>query len=733
MKIRSHLRLMIGAVLLPVLLFATVLTALFWMQQRTLYDQRFLEGVRAMTIALDTEIDSSVRLLQNFSLEVGSNQRNDFVEPAQRMLATQPLWSMIGVTDLSRAHVMTLDRHQQQVADLLDADTFERVLATKRPALSGLLPTAGSARFVTIIAVPVLTGDEVTQVLYAGIEQPVWQRFIAQYPVPADATVTLLDQNRIIVARTLNSSRWIGMAPKPEFGRAVASQVEGAYRTIGLEGQEFYTAHRRSLTWDWSMATGVPVHGLEAGLRGSAIAMAAGAALTLALAAVLTAVFGRRIAKPIALLAHSAPSLVGDAHPDMRPLQRIAEVADVARAFASAGTLLREREQALSTALDREQQARSEAEAANRAKDEFLAMLSHELRNPLNAIASALVVLENAAINPQTSVRARQVIDRQTRHLRDLVDDLLDVARVTSGKIVLHLQALNLREAVDRALSLQQDSRPDPSAPLEHHLHLNCVDVWVSADETRLQQIIGNLLDNAMKYTPRGGAIDVSVHIDAQDAVLTIRDDGAGIAAEFLPRVFDLFIQGERTLARSEGGLGLGLTLVRRLVELHRGRVAASSPGVGQGSTFSVRLPRIAAPTQTALPPTPLVSQKPGLNIVIVEDNDDSRESLQILLQLQGHRVSAASDGPSGAQKIIESRPTVAVIDIGLPGCDGFEVARRVRAALPSIAVTLIALTGYGQDENREEAHSAGFDAYLVKPLDIVALRALLEPLTAAS
>jgi CheY-like chemotaxis protein len=209
--------------------------------------------------------------------------------------------------------------------------------------------------------------------------------------------------------------------------------------------------------------------------------------------------------------------------------------------------------------------------------------------------------------------------------------------------------------------------------------------------------------------------------------VLAVSDDGAGIAPEFLSRIFDLFSQGERTLDRAAGGLGLGLTVVRRLVELHRGHIAAASAGVGQGATFTVRLPAIAAPKPDVEPVPAVVKERRALRILIVEDNDDSRESLQMLLRLQGHEVHAAADGPSGVEQAVALLPDFAVVDIGLPGCDGYEVARQVRAAAPDSSITLIALTGYGQEENRQQAEQAGFDTYLVKPLDVVALKKLFE------
>jgi signal transduction histidine kinase len=372
--------------------------------------------------------------------------------------------------------------------------------------------------------------------------------------------------------------------------------------------------------------------------------------------------------------------------------------------------------------LAREHAARAEAEAASRGKDELLAMLGHELRNPLAAITTACRLLHDAEAPPEALQRAREILLRQNAHLAHLVDDLLDVARVTSGKIVLTPRPLELAQVVRQAVgTLAASGRTS-----RHRLGLDLAPVWVDADGTRLEQVVANLVGNALKFTPAGGAIEVAVREEDGEAVLTVRDTGAGIDAALLPRVFDLFVQAPEGPQRGSGGLGLGLTLVRRIAELHGGRVEARSDGPGRGSTFVVRLPALAPPAPApAAPARPEPAARRG-RILLIEDNADARELLRISLERAGHEVHEAGDGPAGLDALLRLRPDVALVDVGLPGFDGHELARRARAALDG-AVYLIALTGYGQPEDRRQALAAGFDAHLVKPVDPPVLLATLR------
>ena len=369
-------------------------------------------------------------------------------------------------------------------------------------------------------------------------------------------------------------------------------------------------------------------------------------------------------------------------------------------------------EQERAVLLDRERAARAEAEAANHAKDEFLAMLSHELRNPLAAIGNATQALVEFEGQHSFAGRAVEIIKRQTRHLTRLVDDLLDVGRVTAGKVVLTRERVNLADAVERSLAACADA----GRLQDHRTDVELAPVWVNADPDRLSQVIDNLLTNAIKYTPARGLIRVQTLVEGDQAVLRVQDSGIGIASDLLPRVFDLFTQGQRSLDRAQGGLGIGLTLVRRLVELHGGRVAAASDGPSKGSTFIVRLPR-AEPRRTDQSPPATIAPTPSAKrILIIEDDADGREALRMQLLMAGHEVHEAKDGESGIEISQRVRPDVVILDVGLPGLDGYEVARRLKRT--QSCPRLVAVTGYGQPEDRQRARTAGFDKHLTKPVD---------------
>jgi signal transduction histidine kinase/CheY-like chemotaxis protein len=375
-------------------------------------------------------------------------------------------------------------------------------------------------------------------------------------------------------------------------------------------------------------------------------------------------------------------------------------------------------------------------EEADRRKDEFLAMLGHELRNPLAAIQNALALLTRDPDRDARTERQHDVIERQLRHLCRMVDDLLDVSRITQGKVVLQSQLTDLRQVVDAAMNTFESSER-----LQHHVVTvtsASSRVSVNGDPVRLEQIVWNLLSNAVKYTPEGGHIWVTVSGQDGEAILSVRDDGIGIPVAMLPRVFEPFIQLEHSLDRAQGGLGLGLPLVRNLIMLHGGSIRATSDGKGRGTEFVVRLP--LAPGASEMPePTPVDEpaidtprtepERDGrpLHILVVDDNDDGRETMHELLSVLGHQVEVAVDGFSGIEKALACRPELAIIDIGLPGCDGYEVARRIRRELNGGSPWLVAMSGYGQPEDRRRALDAGFDRHLVKPVSYEALTSLLR------
>jgi len=380
-------------------------------------------------------------------------------------------------------------------------------------------------------------------------------------------------------------------------------------------------------------------------------------------------------------------------------------------------------------------EARANAEAANRAKDEFLAMLGHELRNPLAPILTALELMRLR--DPEAFVRERTTIERQVQHLVRLVEDLLDVSRITRGKVSLDRHPVDLADVVAKAIEMA-------SPLLEKQAHRLTTDVplglRVDGDEARLAQVIANLLTNAAKYTDAGGDIEVTGDVAAggHTVELRVRDTGIGIAQELLPKVFDLFTQGERTLDRREGGLGLGLSIARSLVEMHGGTVTAASDGPGRGSTFTVRLPRL---DERSLEPPEVEHATLRMRaselvpatarVLIVDDNREAAEVLAQALEATGFSTCVAFDAPQALDRAATFRPDIAVLDIGLPVMDGYELARRLREMPATRTVTLVAITGYGQESDHQASTDAGFAAHLVKPVELRRVTDLLDRLVA--
>jgi PAS domain S-box-containing protein len=379
--------------------------------------------------------------------------------------------------------------------------------------------------------------------------------------------------------------------------------------------------------------------------------------------------------------------------------------------------------------LEEELRSRSEALAgADREKDEFLSVLAHELRNPLAPVVYALRLLDDKPLDDPDRWYIRRIVDRQMRRLARLIDDLLDVSRIRTGKVELRKSRVDLNtiahHAVDGIRPLCEDRGHTLSVSLPPE------PIWVDADSNRIEQVLANLLSNAVKFTENGGHLSLAAERRAQEVVVRVRDDGVGIPADLLPRIFDLFMQGDRSLDRSRDGLGIGLTLSKRLLELHGGTLEAFSEGIGQGSEFVVRLPLL--PSFAAPDEEPVHRDEPParpLRVLVVDDSEDTTELLGALLEMAGHSIQVAHTGPAAVDAAAVFRPDAVILDIGLPGLDGYQVAGRLRESALGKDVMLIAATGYGQEEDRRRSREAGFDRHLVKPIDPAELQRLLSEL----
>jgi signal transduction histidine kinase/ActR/RegA family two-component response regulator len=713
----------VTATALPVLVLAVAVVVLVQRDRQASVEAGLQQTARAVALAVDRELDSSVTALRTLAGAPALDDRDfaGFYEHARRAREANPRWLTVYLVERSGRQVMTLLRPLGTV--LPDAGAFDYVRAvrdTGRPFVSDLAFGPVSQRHIITVNVPVVRRGRVAFILGASVQTDTFADLLGGQVRAPGSLAAIRDRTDALVARSHDHARHVGSRPAPEVRdrvEAARRQGEGLFEAISLDGVRVQTAVSRVPTADFLVLVAAPA------ARGDALwwllAIGAGVILVAALAgAVLVA---RRIGRSIAALSRSAAELAGGEPISPALPSPVAEVAAVRETIVRAAAALQEREAERARRLAAEA-AQAEAEQMSREKDNFLAMLAHELRNPLGAIASAASVLDREGAAGRSAARARDIVARQVGHLSGIVDDLLDVSRVTMGKIGLTRQPVDLAEVVRRSV----DDFAADGRSARHHVTLSAAPAWVDGDATRLEQIVGNLLGNALKYTPAGGCIDVRVSTEGPDALVHVRDDGIGIPGDRLPDVFKLFFQGERPLDRSPGGLGIGLTLVKRLTELHGGSVSATSAGQGAGSAFTVRLPRILPPPAVPDPGVTAVRHGRRLRILVVEDHADAREMLRTALELLGHAVIEAGDGEAAIDRAAAGPPDVAIVDLGLPGLDGYEVARRIREQPGGKAILLVALTGYGQAEDRRRSAESGFDLHIVKPVEPEALEQVI-------
>ncbi|HVR30978.1 MAG TPA: ATP-binding protein [Thermoanaerobaculia bacterium] len=595
---------------------------------------------------------------------------------------------------------------------------LRQLFDTGQPVYSDLSADAASKRPEVSLDVPVVRDGRVVYSLRMTMSPQGFAHLLQEEATPHGAFAGLLDRRGVMVARSADHERFLGLPANPAL-RGALGREERWGRGTSLDGTPVYFAWDRSPLTGWVAFVALREAARYGPGQRSMLLWGGGAAVFLALGVALAIRVARRVTTPLDTLARSA-HLVQEGKPVAVPRTAVREVTALYGALAVAADVMRrhaaERERRLAAEIGRRQ-----AEEENRSKDEFVAMLSHELRNPLAAISNAASFL-SLVEKDERGAHAREIIVRQTHHLSRLLDDILDLSRTISGKVVLEVQPIDLGAVALRAAETVNETGKTAG----HELIVHADPAVVAGDRVRLEQVAVNLLTNAIRHTPPGGRIEIETLTEGGEAVLRVRDNGSGIAPQTLPRVFDLFFQVQSPLGGMRRGLGIGLTLVRRLVEQHGGTVEAASAGLGKGSEFTVRLPLSTRPVAApeAQPAAGLGGDR--LSIVMVEDNADARDVLRLLLEAEGHRVEVAADGPAGLALILERRPDVALIDIGLPGCDGFEVAHRVRESPAGRRVRLIAMTGYGREDDRKRGAEAGFDVYLVKPIDG---RRLLEQL----
>lgn len=729
MRIRSHLLLLTTLVLLPGFFAAVVAVTQLRASEREVALRGLRETVRATALLVDGEVQRSLG-----ALEVLANsealKNGDLAALYKQAAASDQkpdVWTLV-LDDTGQQLLNTKVIFGSALPPPSAKLRTSAVLQTKRMMVSDLFVSPVTGEMLTTMYIPAQAlADGRKTVIARSFSVNHWRRIDIRAEGHENWIIAILDRNGKFIWRSHREAEFLGKQARPELVGAAAAASSGMVRHPTLEGIESYDAFTKSELTGWTIAVAAPVATIDASGTQPALWLIAGITLAFGIALAGAKFLSGMLLRAIDTASRAASALGRGERPEL-PHTAVLEVDALHRALGNAARILGD-EQATRQAVEREREqllenerlAREAAQQENLSKDRFLALLGHELRNPLAAIVGAGDVLSRAPQDAAIQSRFTAVIQRQSRHMARIVDDLLEVSRMLSGKIELKTQPLDLAVCVRNGV----DSLRASTRGREHAWTVLTDEVWVQGDGVRLEQIINNLAVNALQFSPPGAVIDVAVFADDGDAVFEVSDAGPGIAADLLPKMFEPFVQGPPLAGRQPSGLGIGLALAKQLVELHGGTIQARPGKAGQGTTFSVRLPMIGAAVSSLAAPE---AQTPSAcHVLLVDDNDDARAPLSHLLRSMGYDVSEAGDGDTALKAATERLPDVVVMDLGLPEKSGYVVAAAFRA-LPALAqVPLIALSGYGQTIDRVAARAAGFDAHLTKPVTVETLSQAIE------
>lgn len=730
MNVRSHLGLLVLAVLLPVVLFSAVVLSYLIAAEREAVLRGMQELSRATVLVMDREMAAAMAVAQSLgtSRMLAKGDFGDFYQQAKTANAGSKV--NLALIDESGHQLLNTAVPLGAVISPPTNITTERVrnvFANNKPSYTNLLKGRATNKYVVAAEFPVRINDGRRFLINQWMFSSHLNNLIPSKNISKTWVISVFDREGVTIARNTGIDEYVGNPPMEKQRDMILSGFEGISRGYIRDGIEVYGAWTRSSVTGWTVGVGVPAAEIEYAAVRSVALTALGFLVAILFAVTGAILFSRRLVGAIEKASTSA-SLLG--HRKVPPLEdlRVTEMNQLQMALHQAGNLLLESEAARVRHLEEAEQARTVAEKAqavaeaqNRAKDDFLAMLGHELRNPLAAISSGVTLLDMPNIDAERSMKAKGIIARQTNHLSHLVDELLDAHRILNGKITLTKTAIDLQAAVQSCLSAF-DARGATSA---HRMLVELTSAIIEADATRLEQMISNLIENALKYTQEGGTIKISVKTQENLAIFAVEDTGVGIPPELLSRAVEVFVQG-KVINRSKGGLGIGLAVVDSLAKQHGATLVAESPGINQGSVFSIRFHLAENYSAPAATQKSVHRPKTG-KIIVIEDNRDVREMMCAMLGEYEFEVISSENGQSGIESAYANLPDAALVDIDLPDMSGYEVASQLRKDSRTAKMRLVAITGYGQPSDREKALSSGFDIHLKKPVVIEDLIAALN------
>lgn len=715
--LRTLLLWLVVVLVVPTLVLAALTVRRTQADSRATAERRVIEEARELIRTVDDDLDSTIHALRGLSgaPSLVAGDLDGFRNEVTRHLPSHPSWLLARLATPDGHHLLDVPMGDGPAfEDPIEPDSIREAVTTRQPVVGSLRRGPGG-RFAFAVRVPVIHGEAVQYVLSAVITP---ERLADVLPTRSgdDWLRVVLDDQDQIVFRSRASAEFVGQSASEAFAGQTRGRAEAMFESVTLDGEVVYSGVSRGATTGWMAVVGVPRAVIDADSRRTMALLGTVGILLLGLGVLISFRIARWIARDMSMVTDAASDLAAG-----RPVEvgepRVEEVRQLSDALQHSAGLLRTREAERDARVVQADAARSQAETAMQAKDDFLAMLGHELRNPLAPVLNALHVAE--ASGGVLADQERRIVERQVRHMARLVDDLLDMSRLHRGVMDLHLEDCDLRSIVSDALemtrALYQGQNRSLSVDVPDNVRLAC-------DINRITQVIANLLGNAAKYTPAGGNVHFSVCTEGDMVVLVCQDDGIGLTPDLLSRVFDPFVQGPRRIDRQEGGLGLGLAVSRSLVEHHGGTIVVTSDGEGLGSRFEVRLPVGSLQVSVVAPERTEARAPVATRVLVVEDNHDVREMLVLALSMSGVEAEGVATAQAAIEAVASWRPTVAVLDVGLPDMDGFQLARVLRQSQDKADLLLLALTGYGGEGYSAEAREAGFDAYLVKPVDIDAL-----------